>query len=73
MTLMQIVFQHLILTTKKSKFVKDEKNGNWIETENSNALGEAATNSEQKFMFWCKIMFPRLYALSIVILFLVSQ
>ena len=72
MTLMQIVFQHLIVTTKKSNTVNDDKNGKWIESEKDKEFGKVIRNSEQKFMFWCKIVFPCLFALSIFILFSAS-
>ena len=59
MTLVEVVFQHLVVTKRKQRPVEDEKN-------------EITTIKDvgQTIDFWCKIIFPCLYLLSATIIFL---
>ena len=71
LTLTHIVFQHLIVT-KRQNVVKDESGEQQIEDGGKQGYIKGGNKLEQKLNLWCKIIFPFLYTLAIVVLFLAS-
>ena len=71
MTIMEIVIQHLIVTNRQNS-VRDANGEQQMEDGKTNEGDKVGKKLEQKMCLWCKIIFPCLYALAVVILFMAS-